>query len=173
MHCLVLTGLIAITVSCISASPLSASASIPLFDLYQEFDSLNTIPKNWKEQQPSPPDALLHLKIGLRQQNVDDFQQKVLDISTPDHPSYGMHMGQAEIDDMLRPADDSSQLVLEWLRSHGIQGALDNHWVKAIVTVTQANKLLRTQYNTYRNVVNGDHVIRTKAYSLPTILADH
>ncbi|KAI9234223.1 MAG: tripeptidyl peptidase A [Podila humilis] len=173
MHCLVLTGLVAIAASCIVASPLPASASSPLFEPYQEFHSLNTIPKNWEEQQPSPPDALLHFKIGLRQQNVDDFHQKVIDISTPDHPSYGMHMSQAEIHDILRPADDSTQLVLEWLQSHGIQGVLDNHWVKAVVTVSQANKLLQTQYNTYRNVVNGDQVIRTMAYHLPTILADH
>ncbi|KAF9344962.1 hypothetical protein BGX26_003701 [Mortierella sp. AD094] len=156
-----------------TASSLPASASFPQFEPYQEFHSLYTIPQNWEELQPSPPDALLHFKIGLTQQNVDDFHQKVLDISTPDHPSYGMHMSQAEINDMLTPADVSTQLVLEWLRSYGIQGVLDNHWVKAIITVTQANELLQTQYNTYRNKVNGDQVIRTRAYHLPATLADH
>ncbi|KAG0270793.1 hypothetical protein BGZ96_006175, partial [Linnemannia gamsii] len=79
---------------------------------------------------------------------------------------------QAEINDMLRPAEDSSQLVLEWLRSHGIQGVLDSDWVKAKITVSQANELLQTQYHTYRNTINGDQVIRTTAYRMPAILAD-
>ncbi|KAG0045804.1 hypothetical protein BGZ83_008984 [Gryganskiella cystojenkinii] len=156
MHCLVLSGLTAILASCIAASPLSASVSFPQFQRYEEVHRLNTIPKNWKEQRPPPLDTLLHLKIGLTLQNVNAFHQKVLDISTPGHPSYGMHMNQAEIDNMLRPADDSAKLS-----------------VKAIVTVTQANKLLRAQYSTYRNTESGHEVVRTMHYHMPTILTDH
>ncbi|KAF9118448.1 hypothetical protein BGX30_004561 [Mortierella sp. GBA39] len=173
MYSFVCTGFIAVAVCCIVAGPRFVFASPPLFNHYQEIHSLAKIPNNWEELQLAPSDELLHLRIGLKQQNVNAFHQKVYDISTPGRPSYGIHMSQAEIDDMLRPADDSSRLVLEWLRSHGVQGMLDNHWVKAKVTVSQANKLLQTQYRTYRNTVSGNQVIRTTAYHLPTIFADH
>ncbi|KAF8935202.1 hypothetical protein BGZ52_000910 [Haplosporangium bisporale] len=173
MHCLVLSGLTAIIASCIAASPLSASVSSPQFRLYEEFHRLITIPKNWEKQRPPPLDTLLHLKIDLTLQNVNAFHQKVLDISTPGHPSYGMHMSQAEIDNMLKPADESAKLVLKWLRSHNIQGVLDSQSVKANVTVTQANKLLQTQYSTYRNTESGNEVFRTMVYHLPTTLTNH
>lgn len=172
MYNFVSTALIAVAVCCIAAGPCFVLASPPLFSIYQEFHSFAKFPNNWEELQLAPSDVLLNLRIGLKHQNVDTFHQKVFDISTPGHPSYGIHMSQAEIDDMLRPAEESSQLVLEWLRSHGIQGVLDNDWVKAKITVSQANELLQTQYHIYRNTVSGEQVIRTTAYHLPAILAD-
>jgi len=173
VRCLLKTCLIAVAVLFVAAGHLSDATSPQPFLHYQEVHSIASIPKQWKEQERAPRNALLDLRIGLRQQNIDAFLQKVLDISTPSHPSYGMFMSQAEIDDMLRPASDSAQLVLKWLKSHRIKGVLDNNWVRANVTVTQANKLLRTQYSTYHNMGSGNQVIRTSVYHLPTILADH
>ncbi|KAF9347527.1 hypothetical protein BGX26_000993 [Mortierella sp. AD094] len=83
-----------------------------------------------------------------------------MDMSTPGNSMYGLHMDQDEINAMLKPVDGSAILVLEWLKSFG-------------VTVSQAQELLKTQYNVYRNTANSKTIIRTQSYGLPSILFDH
>ncbi|KAF9306691.1 hypothetical protein BGZ74_004389 [Mortierella antarctica] len=123
-------------------------------------------------QQPAPLDHTLHLRIGLKLQNIEAFHQRVFDISTPGHPSYGLHLNREEIA-IIKPNDDSATLVLEWLESFGIVGVHDLQWVTAKVTVAQAQALLQTTYNLYLNPASHNMIVRTPSYSLPSILTGH
>lgn len=53
--------------------------------------------------------------IALKQYNTDILEQKLLDISNPDSVNYGQYMSQNEIMNIIRPNNDSSNKVLEWL----------------------------------------------------------
>jgi tripeptidyl-peptidase-1 len=81
-------------------------------------------------------------------------------MSTPGHPSYGLHLNREEVNAMLKPDDDSATLVLEWLKSLGVVGVHDHQWVTAEVTVAQAEELLQTKYSVYLNPVNSNTIIR-------------
>lgn len=159
--------------ACFIATSLSNPPTPNRLSPHVEFQRLHDIPNPWIYQQPAPLDHILSLHIGLKLQNVEDFHQRVIDISTPGHPSYGSHMNRDEINAMLNPANESALLVLEWLRSYGIIGVHDNQWVRADVTVAQAQELLQTHYNVYLNKVNSRSIIRTISYSLPAVLFEH
>ncbi|KAF9963495.1 hypothetical protein BGZ70_007381 [Mortierella alpina] len=62
----------------------------------------------------------------------------VIDLSTPGHPTYGQHMTQDEINDIINPSKESAQLVLEWLKLSGIDAVHDGQSVKAEITIAQA-----------------------------------
>ncbi|KAF9170292.1 hypothetical protein BGX20_009158 [Mortierella sp. AD010] len=161
-----------IALNCAVASPIFESRSLDGFYLYVKFRGLLNIPDPWVYQEPAPLNNIINLRIGLKLQNVEKFHQRVIDISTPGNSIYGLHMTQDQIDAMLKPTDESATLVLEWLKSFGIAGVHDNQWVTADVTVSQAQDLLKTQYNVYRNTVDSKTIIRTQSYSLPNILHD-
>ncbi|KAG0001763.1 hypothetical protein BGZ80_011437 [Entomortierella chlamydospora] len=166
------TVIFVIALNCVIAGPIFDPRSLGGFNLYVKFRNLLNIPDPWVYQEPAPLDNIINLRIGLKLQNVEKFHQKVIDISTPGSSIYGLHMTQDQIDAMLKPADGSATLVLEWLKSFGIIGVHDNQWVTADVTVSQAQDLLKTQYNVYRNTIDSKTITRTQSYSLPSILLD-
>ncbi|KAI8869506.1 putative protease S8 tripeptidyl peptidase I [Ramicandelaber brevisporus] len=143
------------------------------FGQYVEFDRLGAAPSPWALTGPAPLDHSVNLQVGLKQQNVEQFNHRFMEMSTPGNPNYGKHMSRDELNAMLAPKDESVQMVLAWLKSYGIEGTHDNQWVKADATVDQAQRLLQTQFNTYRSGTSDVTTIRTLAYSIPQSLVDH
>ncbi|KAF9958066.1 hypothetical protein BGZ72_000931 [Mortierella alpina] len=143
------------------------------FHTYINFEELVNPPTQWKYQEPAPASTKISLRIGLKLRNVERFQQMVIDLSTPGHPTFGQHMSNDEINAIIDPSEDSLRLVLEWLKSFGINAVHDGQWVKADVTVAQAQVLLKTQFGVYLNTLSGKTAVRTLSYSLPEILKNH
>ncbi|KAI8873585.1 subtilisin-like protein [Ramicandelaber brevisporus] len=143
------------------------------FGQYVEFDRLGAAPSPWALVGPAPLDHPVNLQVGLKQQNVEQFNHRFMEMSTPGNPNYRKHMSRDELNAMLAPKDESVQMVLSWLKSFGIEGTHDNQWIKADATVDQAQRLLQTQLNTYRSGISDVTTIRTLAYSIPQSLVDH
>ncbi|KAF9985972.1 hypothetical protein BGZ75_002347 [Mortierella antarctica] len=165
---------------CSEARPVEVKADVsgtlPIlgqFHSYINFEALVSPPRKWEYQKPAPSSAIISLRIGLKLQNVARFQQMVIDLSTPGHSTFGQHMTKDEINAIINPAKESAPLVLEWLKSSGIHAVHDGQWVKADVTVAQAQVLLQTRYGVYLNTVSNVEAIRTLSYSLPEVLKDH
>ncbi|KAK6356890.1 hypothetical protein TWF718_001230 [Orbilia javanica] len=138
---------------------------------YRTFEALPSIPQGWEElsNQAVDPSTPISLRIHLAQQNVPQFEKALIDMSTPGHPSYGQHMNQAQIDDILRPHEDTSAAVKNWLESKGFGNDLSfkNDWVVVSTTIGKAESLLQTRYKVFRNSKTGKNVIRTLSYSVP------
>ncbi|CAO3565318.1 unnamed protein product [Mortierella alpina] len=153
-----------------------ASGSLPLlgqFHVYVDFEELANPPRQWQYLEPAPSSDTISLRIGLKLQNVERFQQMVIDLSTPGHPTYGQHMTQDEINGIISPSKESARLVLEWLKSSGIDAVHDGQSVKAEITIAQAQVLLQTRFNVYLNTLSSKKAIRTLSYRLPEILKTH
>jgi len=43
-----------------------------------------------------------------------------MEISDPDHERYGEYLSKDQVDDLVRPHDESIDLVTEWLEKWGI-----------------------------------------------------
>ena len=104
----------------------------------------------------------------MHQPNMTEIQQRLIDMSTPDHPSYGQHLEKHEVDEMMECSDDNIFAVTRWLDSAGVP--LENithqgHSMQFHATVSQAESLLSTEFHQFR----GDNltVIRTLQYSVP------
>ncbi|KAL2000918.1 hypothetical protein VTN02DRAFT_2455 [Thermoascus thermophilus] len=98
------------------------------------------------------------------------FEQMVIDLSTPGHRTYGKHMKLQEIKDFLRPRFEVSQSVLSWLSSEGVpEGSIENDgdWIKFVVPVEQAERILKTRFYYFHDDVSKVTSIRTLEYSVP------
>ena len=144
---------------------------------YEVFESLSEVPAPWalRDKEQVDVDQAFKLRIHLKNTNTASFQQKVMDMSTPSHPSYGQHMSRLEVNDMLAPPKESFDLVLEWLDAQGLSqhSTIENDWIILDGTIGNAEKLLQTEYQVFENVETGKSTLRTLAYSLPAALHAH
>ncbi|KAJ7623738.1 peptidase S8/S53 domain-containing protein [Roridomyces roridus] len=137
------------------------------------------IPKGWEYHSAPPADHLLDLRIGLKQDKIDQLISSLYEVSDPAHGRYGKHLSKEEVDALVAPHPDSVDAVEAWLEHHGINPS-DAHfrltageWVTIRVSVAQAERMLNTKYAVYRHPSTGSQVVRTMEYSLPTELHSH
>lgn len=106
---------------------------------------------------------------------VTALDKAVLDIATPGHPNYGMHMTREELKSYTTPSQKTLTAVTEWLDRHGIQSHVDHDWVSFYTTVQRASELLSTQFSWYKSTQPGvgQPVIRSLSYSVPDHVAEH
>lgn len=145
-------------------------------DQYGIFEQLPEIPHPWvsKDSSNVNPDQPIKLHIHLKNLNMARFQQKVLDISTPNHPQYGQYMTREDVNNYLAPSSESSSLVQKWLeQSNAGKITKENDWFYVETTIEKAGQLLNTSYQAYQNVETGKHTIRTLSYSVPLSLHPH
>jgi tripeptidyl-peptidase-1 len=139
-------------------------------------DRLAAVPKGWKEVGRAAPDETVFLRVALKQQHAAALEQAVLEMSTPGHPNYGMHMTRDEVRAYTAPSDAATSAVTTWLREHGIQEPLvDNDLVSFTATVRTANELLEADFGWYQyQYAQGDGPkLRTLEYSVPDEIAAH
>lgn len=154
----------------IQAGPAFPSASLgePIV-----LERLNAIPHGWHQKTPPPASKRLRFRIALKQENAFAFEQHVIDISSPGHPSYGQHMDHADLKRMLQPSSEASEAVLTWLQSRGIQSEDiedDGDWINFSAPTVEAERILDTKFHYYSNPVSNIERIRTLHYSIPAAL---
>lgn len=117
----------------------------------------------------------LKLQIALQQNDAAGFEQHVLDISTPSHPSYGLHFeSHDEMKRMILPTEETISSVTAWLKAAGIDHfEVDSDWATLKTTVGVANKLLDTQFAWFvSDEAKPRKVLRTLEYSVPDEIAE-
>lgn len=133
------------------------------------------LPRGWaRHHERLDKSQLIPLKIGLVQQNLNQAEKLLYDISNPRHDSYGKHMSADEISALLAPAQESVDRVMEWLSSHEIPTAVTERvgdFIHVLVPINKAEIMLDTEYNTYHS--RGTKVVRALRYSLPFDLHEH
>ncbi|KAF2848021.1 subtilisin-like protein [Plenodomus tracheiphilus IPT5] len=144
--------------------------------LAEPFEKLFGTPQGWKLQGPASDEQTLRLKIALQQNNVQGFEQTVLEMSTPSHPKYGLHFAShEEMKSMLLPSEETLSAVTAWLKSAGVNDfEEDADWLTFKTTVGVANKMLDTKFAWYiSEEAKPRKVLRTLEYSVPDGVAQH
>lgn len=67
--------------------------------------------QKWKRGAKVPRDALLPMRIGLKQRNLDEGAKLLRDISNPKSARYGKHLKRDEVVDMFAPPESSIDAV--------------------------------------------------------------
>lgn len=106
-------------------------------------------PPGWVKYLSASPDHVLRLRIALPQPQFHVLEQHLMEISDPDHERYGKYLSKDQVDDLVRPYDESLRLVAQWLERWGIyeedisrSAAAD--WVTVMVPVRLAEQMLNT-----------------------------
>lgn len=135
-------------------------------------DSVAAVPKGWEELRRGSPDETIFLRIALKQQHGAALDQAVLEMSTPGHRSYGMHMTRDELRTYTSPSDAAVSAATRWLGKHGIQPLVDHDWISFTTTVRTADALLDTRFAWYQYGSDSPK-LRALSYSVPDFVAAH
>jgi tripeptidyl-peptidase I len=77
-------------------------------------------PPGWSRLERHASDAIMPLRFGLRQRNLDKIEEFLLDVSHPESPNYGKHWSPAKVAATFAPSKATVNTVKEWLGSAGI-----------------------------------------------------
>ncbi|KAJ7921462.1 tripeptidyl peptidase A [Mycena leptocephala] len=140
--------------------------------------SLPDIPSGWAQLQDAPltPSRGLSLRFGLVQHGFSQLESLLLNISDPDHPSYGNHLSKEQVHALSKPSNDTLGLVEGWLATHNasyVKWSSSQDSVTAVVPISSAERMLSTRFGVFEHVKSGKRVVRTLSYSLPEDLVPH
>jgi hypothetical protein len=133
------------------------------------------VPEGWTRLASIPDPHLIHLRIGLRPQNLELLQQHAVAVSDPSHARYGQYLSAAEIRNFAGPSKQSIDMVQSWLLDHDIDTASlasTGDWINVRLPVRKVETLLNTTYSMYAHN-DGSTLVRTPEWSLPVNLHDH
>ncbi|KAI1102674.1 tripeptidyl-peptidase 1 precursor [Jackrogersella minutella] len=132
------------------------------------------VPRAWKRVRRAPADHVIDLHIGVKQSNFVELEKHLYEVSDPDHSRYGQHLSANEVKELVKPTDETLDLVHEWLEANGIipsgySPAKD--WIMVSLPVGMIERLLDTEYYVYEHK-DGGLVARAPKWSLPLHLHD-
>ncbi|KAJ3872607.1 peptidase S8/S53 domain-containing protein [Lentinula edodes] len=159
------------------ATPLS-SRSVVYADFATKHSWGDSTPSStWVHHSTPDPSTLLKLRFGLRPSNLDTLLEHLSETSDPFHERYGKHLSKAQVDELMKPTDETLQEVKEWLNWHGIEDdaliSTSDRVITVAIPVSLAETLLNTKYHVYAHTDSDEKIIRTLEYSLPRHLHDH
>lgn len=139
--------------------------------------SSHNAPQEWKKLGRADPDHLISLRIGLKQNQFDELERHLYEVSDPSHERYGNHLSLEDVQRLSAPSEHSCDTVHQWLDGHGItkehvEYSPAKDWFKMTLPVWQVEQLLDTEYHQYGHE-NGKQIVRTTQYSLPRSLHNH
>ncbi|KAL2835057.1 peptidase S8/S53 domain-containing protein [Aspergillus cavernicola] len=137
---------------------------------YVTVEELQKAPDGWLQGPEAPPSKLMRFHIAVRQEKAAEFEQMVLDMSTPGHHDYGRHMNRDDVRAFVRPANHTMEQVLSWLDSEDVPAeSIESHgnWVEVTMPVSHAQSLLKAKFHRYSHRRTHKHAIRTLSYSVP------
>ncbi|KAJ5594180.1 uncharacterized protein N7459_000388 [Penicillium hispanicum] len=143
---------------------------------YQLVEELKDVPPGWSKEGKPSPSTLMTFQLAVAQPTIMAFEQTVIDLSTPDHPSYGQHMKREQVDAFLRPQAAISNQIMFWLKAENVSPAsisVDGNWITFKVAVSQAERMLKTQFFYFHNHDRNATAIRTLKYSVPRGIYPH
>lgn len=105
---------------------LAATAAVGVFAApaqhgpLAKFGELKHIPARWSTAGKADQGAMMTASIGLKQNNIQGLQAKLLDISNPASKNYGKWLTQKEVEAYTAPNPADVAAVKAWLASAGI-----------------------------------------------------
>ena len=159
---------------CATILLLSLSTLLQSTTASNAFESLYEAPRGWTFARAAEGDESIKLRLSLKQQNVDSFYDKLMEVSTPDHSQYGMHYEAHELRSLLKQSDETSSIAISWLQDNNITSIKDDSdYILFRTNVNAANRLLDTEFGWYHNAEENHEVLRTLAYSVPEEIQEH
>ncbi|KAL8778677.1 MAG: hypothetical protein Q9203_001869 [Teloschistes exilis] len=156
--------------SLVHSTPILSRSSYAVKDSHH-------VPRKWSRVSGAPSDHVVKLEIALKQSQFDELERQLYEVSDPDHHRYGEHLSQGEVNELIKPNDDSLHLVHAWLIESGVElnklsYSPAKDWVKVDLPIAHVERLLDTKYAVYKHE-DGTHIVRAPTWSLPSHLHSH
>ncbi|KAI1855363.1 hypothetical protein JX265_006494 [Neoarthrinium moseri] len=97
-------------------------------------------------------DAIIPLRIGLTQTNLETGYDRLMDVADPSSPNFGNHLSRDEVIELFAPKEESVSSVRNWLIQSGVNASRITHyqnkgWLAIDMPVSEAESLFQTQYH--------------------------
>jgi len=134
------------------------------------------VPKGFAVIGRTPKTQMLTLSFFVKQQNLKELEEALLNVSNPDSLTYGKHFSNAQVQKLVAPKAEHVDLLMEHLQSFDIQPwrvTFNGDVLSAIVTADQAEELLETKFESVSHLKTGHIMHRCLGgYTLPHAVAD-
>ncbi|KAK3937810.1 peptidase S8/S53 domain-containing protein [Diplogelasinospora grovesii] len=132
----------------------------------------------WIKREHADPKAMLPVRIGLRQSNLQSGHDLLMDISNPKSPNYGKHLSSEDVVELFSPPDESVLAVKRWLTSSGIQPgrisqSANKQWLQFDAPVSEVERLLFTYFHVFEHPESGIQNIACSDYHVPGDVTRH
>ncbi|KAK8109283.1 hypothetical protein PG984_015084 [Apiospora sp. TS-2023a] len=133
--------------------------------------------RQWTKRAKVYSRAVLPMRIGLKQRNLDAGHDRLMDISNPQSANYGKHMSSEEVIDFFAPEKSSADAVIDWVVASGISRdrvaqSVNKQWIQFDATAAEAEKLLYAEFHVWQHS-DGTHDISTESYHVPSDVQEH
>ena len=98
--------------------------------------------------------SVTKFKIGLKQANLENIYDHLLNISHPDSPHYGRLWSAEEVRKTFAPSEESVQAVRGWLETSGFEVTERNGWLSFTSTIAQVEDVFKAEYHEYHGPDN-------------------
>ncbi|KAH6647170.1 peptidase S8/S53 domain-containing protein [Truncatella angustata] len=120
--------------------------------------------------------AIVPVKIGLAQSNLNTGYDRLMDVAHPSSPNYGKYLSQDEVIELFAPKKESVTAVKNWLTQSGISASRIKHyqnkgWLSVDMPVREAEALFQTQYHEVEH--KGALKLGSEEYYLPQHIREH
>ncbi|OAA41838.1 alkaline serine protease AorO [Beauveria brongniartii RCEF 3172] len=117
-------------------------------------------PAGGVEAQPASPavngNSSVPVLIGMKQKNIENMMDYVLEVSDPTSAKYGQHYTREQVDALFAPDDQAIDSVKDWLIKSGIAAdsinlSRNKAWVRFESTVSVLESLLQVNLTAPKN----------------------
>ncbi|KAK8038336.1 hypothetical protein PG994_015103 [Apiospora phragmitis] len=96
--------------------------------------------------------AIIPVRIGLTQSNLDTGYHRLMEVSQPSYPNYGKYLSHKAVVELFAPKEEAVASVKTWLINSGIRAGRIMHyenrgWLSINMQIREAEKLFRTEYH--------------------------
>ncbi|KAM3067871.1 hypothetical protein ACMFMG_011355 [Clarireedia jacksonii] len=138
----------------------------------------NAPPSDWVKGARIEGSAIVPMRIGLTQTNLENGADLLEEVSNPASPKYGQYWSAKEVHDMFAPPEETLRSVKAWLTSSGIHHSRISHyenkgWLAFDASVAEAERLLLTKFHEHEHKYSPNVRVGCDEYHVPEHLAPH
>ncbi|KAF7909907.1 uncharacterized protein EAF01_003625 [Botrytis porri] len=169
---------IVLAVPGIIAAVLPNSDTLSPRSSFVSHEKRNAPHTQWMKRDRIASTALLPVRIGLSQGNLEKGHDFLMDVSHPESPNYGKHWTAEQVHEMFAPSEETINIVRSWLVDSGIAASRIVHsdtkgWYAFDATTSELETLLNTQYYTYEHSSTDEIAAACDEYHLPAHVQPH
>ena len=128
--------------------------------------------RQWNKLKRANPRDRLPIRIGLVQQNLQNAEQYLMDVSDPRSPNFGQHWSAEKVANTFSATPEAIEKVTSWLTDSGISidrlsYAPGGNRIDLNASISEAQTLFRADYWVYQHVRIRSRRIDCDEYHLP------
>jgi len=134
-------------------------------------EEINPKDREWIAANRADPNEPLKMTIAVRQTNIGKLEAIFESVSDPRSASYGKHLTNDQVQELVAPTPKSISLITDWLIEHGItswETSSNSDFIQFVQPVSVIEKLLNTEYILFKHTVLEARSVRALNYSIPT-----